>query len=61
MQENKKWLVYKAEHECVVMGKIEASVGLGTGVTGNGSVATTTVVIPGKTGYRCNDGMEYWR
>lgn len=51
-----KWQRWAAEH-CTVIGRIAPS--SGTGLDANGDV--TVVTIPGKTGYRCDDGMEYWR
>jgi len=51
-----EWRAWADEH-CKVIGKIESSVGSGLDYSGKPS----TVFIPGKTGYRCDDGMEYWR
>lgn len=51
-----EWQKWAAEH-CTVIGHVAPS--SGTGIDANGNV--TVVTIPGKTGYRCDDGMEYWR
>ena len=53
-----KWL---REH-CEIIGKVSGSVG--TAMTFNsgkdGGVGFGPVSIPGKTGYKCDDGIEYW-
>ena len=53
------WQAWADEH-CTVIGKTSSSTGVGPAMTGAGS-GVSVVVIPGKTGYRCDDGMEYWR
>lgn len=42
-----------ADTHCKIIGKTSGSVGIGS----NGS----SVFVPGKTGYQCDDGMTYWR
>lgn len=46
-----KWL---REH-CYKIGEMSSSVGVGS--SSNGSA---TVITPGKTGYQCDDGKQYW-
>jgi hypothetical protein len=63
IREERRWQEFSRTHDCKVIGHIAPSYGTGVGpaIGGNGGVAVTTVTIPGKTGYRCNDGLEYWR
>lgn len=51
--------VWLNEH-CVKIGEISGSTSIGTGVGTNGSVAVVPVFTSGKTGYKCDDGLEYW-
>lgn len=48
----KKWL----HDHCNIIGKMSDDIGIG--VSSNGNAVTT--FIPGKTGYKCEDGFEYW-
>jgi hypothetical protein len=51
-----EWEAYAKEH-CTVIGKMSGSWGSGVGTDGK-VVSTYTA---GKTGYKCDDGLEYWR
>lgn len=55
LAERQKWL----DTHCVVMGKQSGSVGIGNTFT-NGKSGISTMYILGKTGYKCDDGIEYW-
>lgn len=55
--DEKAWAVRVVEHHCAAIGTQTASTGIGTGVGANGTVVTTTVFIPEKTIYQCDDGM----
>lgn len=65
LEEEKQWKQFAADHDCVKAGEMKGSVstGVGYGMTSNGTMGTivTTTVQPGKTGWRCNDGVTYWR
>lgn len=50
-----KWL---AQH-CQKIGEVSGSTGFTTTFT-NGKVGYGPVYIPGKTGYKCDDGVERW-
>lgn len=45
---------------CEIIGKVSGSTGIGPTVSSSGKVGVGTVFISGKTGYKCDDGMEYW-
>lgn len=49
----------------MVIGKMDETISMGTGYgmtsSGKMGVITTTDVSPGKTEYKCNDGITYWR
>lgn len=44
-----QWKDFANAHHCQEVGEISAS------VTSNGSI------VPGKTGYKCDNGKTYWR
>lgn len=52
-----QWEEFSKANGCVVSSKMDATVGFGP--TSNGQV--TTVFVPGKIAYTCNDGITYWR
>ena len=56
--ERQKWL----DEHCQVIGEVSSSVGTAVTYTGgkNGGVGVGPVFIPGKTGYQCDDGKQYW-
>lgn len=57
----KEWEQFRVEHNCKIVGKQSSTVAPGVGVSGNGNAVSTVTVIPGKTGYLCDDGITYWR
>lgn len=63
IQEQREWNRFAQAHHCQVIGHMEGSTGIGIGPStgGNGGVAVVTTSEPGKIGYRCDDGQEYWR
>lgn len=61
IKEAEQWETFVNENQCIVIGSISGSSTLAMGVGPNGTVTVTPVSIPGKTGWRCRDGMEYWR
>ena len=65
IEKEKQWQRFAADHDCVKVEQIRGNVstGVGYGMTTNGEMATvvTTTVEPDKTGWRCNDGVTYWR
>ena len=61
VQENREWEAFAAAHECRVIGHMTGSSTSSIGVSSNGQTVVTPVYIPGKIGYACNDGLQYWR
>jgi hypothetical protein len=65
IEEEKQWKQFAVDHDCVKVEQIRGNVltGLGYGMTTNGTMGTvvTTTVEPDKIGWRCNDGVTYWR
>lgn len=57
--EGRQWEEFKVKHNCKVVGYMKADTGIGPATGGNGGV--TVVVIPGKTGWACDNGLTYWR
>ena len=60
VREEMRWNEWAAQH-CKVIGSVSPSTGYGTTITSGGKVGFGPVYVPGKTGYKCDDGMEYWR
>ena len=52
-----RWRDFSDQHNCVVVGKTNGDVSFGS--TSDGKTITT--FNPGKTGYKCDDGITYWR
>ncbi|TIM24834.1 MAG: hypothetical protein E5Y74_00105 [Mesorhizobium sp.] len=59
--EQLEWGDFKKEHNCVVVGKMKGSLSTGVGVSSSGSAVIVTSSESDKTGYRCDDGVTYWR
>lgn len=53
IKSDREWNQFSVEHHCVVFGHKNSQ----TVITGNGG----TGFVDSQTGYRCDDGMEYWR
>lgn len=56
-----EWDRFKIAHNCKVIGEISGSTSVGVGISSNGSPSVVPVYTPGKTGYACDDGKQYWR
>lgn len=63
--EHKEWQAFKVEHHCKIVAKTrgDTHVGVGYGMTANGSMGAVTTVssTSPKTGWLCDDGITYWR
>jgi hypothetical protein len=59
--DEREWQRFAAENDCVKVGVIRGDVLVSTGLSSDGKVVTTTTTTPTKTGYRCKDGITYWR
>lgn len=55
--DDKAWQQYALDHHCVVVGKKEATTGIGSGISSNGNAVTTSVYIPEQTIYQCDSEM----
>lgn len=54
--QRKEWL----DSHCEVIGKESSSLGVVNTISTGGNIGVGTVVIAGKTGYKCDDGLIYW-
>jgi len=45
---------------CQKIGQVAGSNGISTTFDGDGNMHFGTVYIPGKNGYKCDDGLTYW-
>lgn len=59
--EARQWSVFSAQHYCVVVGYMTGDTFVTSGVSANGQPTVIVGSTAGKTGYRCDDGMTYWR
>ena len=60
VQAEAKWQTWAQAH-CHVIGEISGSTYPTVGVNPKGGTGFGVGFVPGKTGYRCDDGKEYWR
>ncbi len=64
-KEAEKWILFSKENNCKKIGHMKGGVntGIGFGAASSGQFGTivTTNVEPDKTGYKCDDGVTYWR
>lgn len=61
IQSERDWAVFSQLHECVRVGHMSGSAFTTVGVGANGGVAVGVGSTPDKTGWKCNDGVTYWR
>lgn len=54
IQDQKQWEIYAKEHHCIVSGHIAGNTSTGMSMDGKGTI--TTIVIPSKTIYSCDEG-----
>jgi hypothetical protein len=61
--ENKKWADFKVVNNCKIVGHITGNVAttIAPVIGGNGQIAIGTTISPDKTGWKCDDGITYWR
>jgi hypothetical protein len=59
--EESRWQEFKVAHECKVIGRMSGDWVTGTAIGSKGEVIVTSSRTPDKTGWACNDGMQYWR
>ena len=59
--EHDRWERFKVDHQCVVVGKIDGAVFPTTGIGANGQLSFGIGSTPSRTGWKCDDGMTYWK
>lgn len=59
--DEKNWVEFANSHNCVKVGETSSSVATGWGVGTNGQMGVVTTYQPGKIGYKCDDGVTYWK
>lgn len=57
--ERREWEAFKAEHNCKIVGKTKATSSVGITTAGDGGLVVLTK--PSRTGWKCDDGITYWR
>lgn len=64
-KKKEEWELFKEEHDCKVVGKMDGEFDSGIGMTVNadGNIEPTLVMesSPNKTGWLCDDGITYWK
>ena len=60
-EEDRAWAAFKVEHHCAKVGETSASNAIGYGLTTSGQFGTVVTYTPGKTGFKCDDGVTYWK
>lgn len=64
IKQKRAWQAWASEH-CEIIGHMEGDTDIQTGlamtIDGKLGTAVTTSQPPDKTGYKCDDGMTYWR
>ena len=61
IEEGEKWDTFKIEHRCKVVSKTSSSVANTYGTGSKGEFTTGVIVIHGKTGWLCDNGVTYYR
>lgn len=60
-QDEIRWDKFAAEHDCKKVGHEESSLSIGFAATAKGTVSPVMVASGPKKGFKCNDGITYWR
>lgn len=56
-----KWAEFSASHDCKRVAQEKSGLAVGITSSGNGQFGPVVVATGGKTGFKCNDGVTYWR
>lgn len=56
-----EWEKFSEAHGCQVIGRMDATGGSELTMTMSGKMALVDTSVPAKIGYKCNDGLTYWR
>lgn len=60
-QDSRQWAEFSASHACVKVAQTSGDTSFGYVVGANGKGGMVQTYTPGKKGYKCNDGVTYWR
>lgn len=61
IEESKKWEKFKASHKCEVVAKISGDFFNTFGMDSKGNPTVGIGSAPNKTGWKCDDGITYYR
>ena len=61
--EENQWKIFKEVHDCHVVGQTSGNVSTTVApiIGGNGGMVVGTSYTSGQTGWKCDDGVTYWR
>lgn len=61
INEEREWSAFAKAQSCVVVGKATGDTFTTIGIGSNGQPVVGVGSTAAKTGYKCNDGVTYWR
>lgn len=59
--EGEQWQKFSAAHACVKVGEMSGSTFNTVGTSANGQLVVGVGSTPAKVGWKCDDGVTYWR
>ena len=60
-EDQKRWDAFKTAHNCQIVGKMDGETFNTFGVSGNGQMTVGVGSTSSKTGWKCDDGITYWK
>lgn len=60
-REHAEWETFLKRHNCVKIGEVQPAPVVGVGLSPSGQPVTVISVVPGRAGWKCDDGVTYWR
>lgn len=60
-EDHLRWEKFARENDCKVVATISDGIGTGIGMDAKGNPTLTTVYVPEKKGWKCNNGHTYFR
>lgn len=61
IQDDRHWQTFRAEHHCKIVAHINGDVFNTFGVSAKGTAVVGVAATPDKTGWKCDDGVTYYR
>lgn len=61
IKDAKEWEKFKLDHECILIGKMRGETFTTFGIGSNGQSVVGVGTTSGKSGWKCNDDITYWR